>query len=139
MGDRINYGLVSESGDVLFLYSHWGASSWITDLQKALGYASGRLDDTSYATRIVMSQLVGEGWRGETGYGLSINKILDSDVDFVPVIDFKTKTVEIYKLDWVWGVIEETIVSFPIDFFIEQEPRKLDELIAEIRNGEHNL
>jgi len=98
MGDRINFGFTTETGDVLYLYSHWGAGSWIKDLQDALSKASSRFDDNSYAVRITTSQLIGEQWNQDLGYGFSINTIGDSDVDFAPIVDFKYGFVHIYEM-----------------------------------------
>jgi hypothetical protein len=74
MGDRTNFHFkVNE--DMLTLYSHWGGYSRKQDLARALNAAMPRIQmgDIDYALRICISQLVGEDWTQETGYGLMIN------------------------------------------------------------------
>jgi len=73
MGARINYVFKQDEGmPDLVLYSHWGETEWRTDLAWALEKAKGRLGmgDTSYATRIIISYLIGDQWASETGFGL---------------------------------------------------------------------
>jgi hypothetical protein len=118
MGDRINFGFTTDTGDVLYLYSHWGAGSWIKDLQDALNKASGRFNDNSYAVRITTSQLIGEQWDETTGYGFSINTIGDSDVDFVPTVDFKYGFVHIYEM-YENTLIGLELAKIEINKFIE--------------------
>lgn len=73
MGARINYVFKQGEGTPdLVLYSHWGETEWRSDLAFALDKAKGRLamGDTSYATRIIISYLIGPDWASETGFGL---------------------------------------------------------------------
>jgi hypothetical protein len=70
MGARTNFNFKTESGEMV-LYSHWGGDSKKRDLAAALAVAMPRIKmgDTSYALRIVISQLIGDSWDSETGYG----------------------------------------------------------------------
>ena len=73
MGARINYVFKQDEGmPSLVLYSHWGETEWRSDLSFALSKAAGRLSmgDTAYATRIIISYLIGPEWDKETGFGL---------------------------------------------------------------------
>ena len=73
MGARINYVFKQDEGmPNLVLYSHWGETEWRSDLSFALSKAAGRLSmgDTAYATRIIISYLIGPEWDKETGFGL---------------------------------------------------------------------
>jgi hypothetical protein len=70
MGDRIVYSISQDSDLSINLYSHWGGYGRFELLANALEKARPRWDDTSYATRIIVSQLIGEGWNDETGFGL---------------------------------------------------------------------
>jgi hypothetical protein len=117
MGDRINFGFTTDTGDVLYLYSHWGAGSWLKDLQDALSKASGRFNDNSYAVRIATSQLIGEQWNETTGYGFSVNTIGDSDVDFAPIVDFKHDSVSVYEA-LNFGFIDP-LIKIGLNEFIE--------------------
>ena len=71
MGARINF-LFNEGDDkpAVWLYSHWGADSWEEDLASAIWMARSRWDDTSYAVRIIVSQLIGNQWQQSSGFGL---------------------------------------------------------------------
>lgn len=98
MGARINFIFKQDnSGHNVTLYSHWGADTWESDLANALDAAKprwSRVSDPSYAIRIVVSQLIGSSWVGETGYGLFVSK--DDELqwlDFPVTIDFVNKTV----------------------------------------------
>lgn len=73
MGARTNFTFRTETGD-LTLYSHWGGDSKEHDLALAVNAAMPRIKmgDTSYALRILISQLIGEAWNEETGFGLYV-------------------------------------------------------------------
>jgi hypothetical protein len=73
MGARTNFTFRTETGD-LTLYSHWGGDSKEYDLAVAVKAAMPRIKmgDTSYALRILISQLIGESWNEETGFGLYV-------------------------------------------------------------------
>jgi hypothetical protein len=91
MGARTNFELRDEKGSV-WLYSHWGGDSKVSDLANALAKAEPRWVDSGYGMRIVASQLIGEQWDGETGYGLSSYE--QGEEQFDPIcVDFRTKTV----------------------------------------------
>jgi hypothetical protein len=100
MGDRVVVGFRSDSlhtkERTLFLYSHWGGSSMRTDLALALLHAKPRWGDPDYAMRITISQLIGEDWMRDTGYGLSVGEYCMPDYDLVPVVNWQRKQVEFY-------------------------------------------
>lgn len=70
MGDRVVYSVKQADGLILNLYSHWGGYERFTSLAGALQAAKPRWNDESYAARIIVSQLVGDQWSSETGFGL---------------------------------------------------------------------
>jgi hypothetical protein len=72
MGSRTNFNFKSNGHDVV-LYSHWGGDSKLTDLAYAIDKARPRWQDNNYAIRIAVSQLIGNQWESETGYGLSVD------------------------------------------------------------------
>jgi hypothetical protein len=91
MGARINFifneyetAIGEPASPKVVLYSHW--------------------DDPSYATRIVISNLIGEQWKSLTGFG--IYAITDSTPtwDQCVEIDFVNKTVD--------GVAFDTFVKY---------------------------
>ena len=70
MGDRIIYTIRQDKNLSINLYSHWGGYDRFVTLAKALKAAEPRWNDTSYAARIIVSQLIGTDCADETGFGL---------------------------------------------------------------------
>jgi hypothetical protein len=105
MGARVNFVFKQdESGKNLTLYSHWGADTWEIDLAYALDKARSRWDDPSYGSRIVVSQLIGDQWQSETGFGLYVTEDTSDFWDEVVIVDFVNKTVN--------GVPFETYITY---------------------------
>ena len=65
-------------------------------LANALDKARPRWNDESYAIRIATSQMINDDWNSETGWGLSIDSILDNEHK-IPVVDFKGDSVTLYE------------------------------------------
>lgn len=81
MGDRGNIQVThNEGGGTLFLYTHWSGSDIPAILAKALNNMEGRLDDRSYATRILFNTLQGSN-RSTTGFGISLDNMDDNEND----------------------------------------------------------
>lgn len=94
MGDRSVTGFAEREGaPVIYLYSHWGASSQVADLQAAISAAENRWDDPDYATRIAVSHLVGDDWKAETGYGLSVGTYSAPDLPYVLIAYWESREV----------------------------------------------
>ncbi len=95
MGDRIVYTIKQDSNLSLNLYSHWGGYDRFTSLANALNAARPRWDDSSYGARIIVSQLIGDQWAEETGFGLwASSEDGDYGGDHPDItIDFINKTV----------------------------------------------
>lgn len=96
MGDRVVYSIVQDNKLALNLYSHWGGYDRFTALANALRTAQPRWSDSSYATRIIVSQLIGDQWNQETGFGLWASNV--DDFYYVGdhpdiVVDLISKTV----------------------------------------------
>lgn len=95
MGDRIVYTIKQDKDLSLNLYSHWGGYDRFEDLARALKAAEPRWSDSSYAARIIVSQLIGDQWNEETGFGLwASNEGGDYGGDHPDItIDLVNKTV----------------------------------------------
>lgn len=132
MGDRANFGFRQYNGETIVLYGHWAGHDMLANLAAAVEKARGRWSDESYATRIVISQLVGEDWQSETGWGLSINQILDNEHK-IPIIDWSTGTFSLHEeAPWsesdsnkVRGMQDEPMFSMTLDSFINKYSRAL--------------
>ncbi len=98
MGDRANFVFVQPNGEAIVLYGHWAGYNMLQNLAEAAIKAQNRWSDPSYATRIAISHMVGEGWAMETGWGLAVNEILDNEHK-IPVIDFAQQTFSLHEED----------------------------------------
>jgi hypothetical protein len=95
MGDRANFVFVQPNGHSIVLYGHWAGHNMLANLAEAAIKAQGRWSDPSYATRITVSNMIGEGWAMETGWGLSVDQIQDNEHK-IPVIDFAQQTFSLH-------------------------------------------
>jgi hypothetical protein len=98
MGDRANFGFVQSNGETIVLYGHWAGYNMLGKLADAVIKARPRWNDESYATRIVISQLIGDQWNMETGWGLSVNQIQDNEHK-IAIVDFKQQTFSLHEED----------------------------------------
>jgi hypothetical protein len=125
MGDRANFGFKQSNGDVIMLYGHWAGHNMLANLASAVQAARPRWTDESYATRISISQLVGEDWKSETGWGLSVNTILDNEHK-IPIIDWRTQTFSLHEEasfeedTKVRGMMDEPIFTMELNSFCDK-------------------
>jgi hypothetical protein len=98
MGDRANFGFVQSNGETIVLYGHWAGYNMLGKLADAVIKARPRWNDESYATRIAISQLIGDQWNMETGWGLSVNQIQDNEHK-IAIVDFKQQTFSLHEED----------------------------------------
>lgn len=100
MGDRFTFGVADRTGDVLYLYSHWGGATWNSDLCNAIVKAGAHSRSSERANRIVISQLMGTNWDSVSGYAFSINNVTDTEYGYVPVVDFNNATITFYEYSY---------------------------------------
>ena len=98
MGDRANFGFVQPNGNTIVLYGHWAGHNMLAQLAEAVFKARPRWSDPSYATRIAISHMIGDGWSFETGWGLQVNQISDNEHK-IPVIDWEQATFSLHEED----------------------------------------
>jgi hypothetical protein len=98
MGDRANFGFVQSNGETIVLYGHWAGYNMLGKLADAVIKARPRWNDESYATRIAISQLIGDQWNMETGWGLSVNQLQDNEHK-IAIVDFKQQTFSLHEED----------------------------------------
>lgn len=94
MGDRIVFTIKQSNDSSVSLYSHWGGENRFNDLARALQAAEPRWNDVSYGTRIIISELIGDQWDQELGYGIWANNEDSVSGDHPDItIDLINKTV----------------------------------------------
>ncbi len=98
MGDRANFVFVQPNGHSIVLYGHWAGYQMLQNLAEAAIKAQNRWSDPSYATRIAISHMIGEGWAMETGWGLAVDEILDNEHK-IAVVDFQQQTFSLHEED----------------------------------------
>jgi hypothetical protein len=132
MGDRANFGFKQSNGETIVLYGHWAGFDMLANLAEAVLAAESRWDDESYATRIAVSHLVGDQWQATTGWGLSVNTILDNEHK-IPLIDWSNKTFSLHEeAPWsesteytVRGMSDEPIFTLSLQDFVKKYSRVL--------------
>lgn len=126
MGDRATFVIETEDS-TLFLYGHWAGDGMMANLANALSAATNRIlmDDQTYATRIIISYLIGDGWRSETGWGIS-TKFMDSEHS-VPVVNLNSKSVRLLPYDYSKPFDRAAIPKFvmDIDTFVKKFSKPL--------------
>lgn len=128
MGDRANFGLRQVDGNTIFVYGHWAGDGMLARFANALDAAEDRIPlDQAYTNRIVISQLVGDAWQGEYGWGVTINYLSDNEHK-VPVYDFATDTVALYDYNWQSGLLTDKVVEFSRVDFIRKYAKTLMEV-----------
>lgn len=118
MGDRAVVGFRDNSSSpTIFLYSHWSGSSMNELLSMALEKSRGRWGDSSYATRIAISQIVGDEWNSELGWGLSVDNFSAPDRDYYLVVDWQLLSVIYYKYNFRDSSVKEEFDRISLDNF----------------------
>ena len=100
MGDRANFGFrADENSPVVVLYAHWGGYQMMSNLAHAIDTARPRWNDEGYATRICISQLIGDEWNQEYSFGIYVDSLGDNEHS-VPIVNWADKSVSLYEADW---------------------------------------
>jgi hypothetical protein len=125
MGDRANFGFKQSTDNVVILYGHWAGHEMLDRLASAVEKARPRWTDEGYATRICISQLIGDEWPQETGWGIYVNAIMDNEHK-IPVIDWRSGTFSLHEeVPWdentkVRGMMDEPMFTMTLDAFINK-------------------
>lgn len=120
MGDRANFGMRQDNGDVLFIYLHSGGEGMLKRFANAIAKAKayGRMTDDAYGSRIIVESVLDGAWSKDLGYGLTVNSLCDNEHK-VPVLDFARQTVTLYDMDSGYG-FDHSLVTFGVERFIER-------------------
>ena len=95
-------------------------------LADAVIEARPRWSDPSYATRIAISQIVGDQWTEETGWGLHVNEIGDNEHK-IAIVDWAQQTFSLHEEDdfrntdnKVRGMKNKAIFTMDLSAFCEK-------------------
>ena len=129
MGDRANFGIKQADGNTIFVYGHWAGHEMLARFAKAINRAdsAGRIGDDAYATRIIISDLIGDDWSQDLSWGISINTFPDNEHK-VPVYDLSSDTVTLYDYDWIRGqglFLGAKIVEFSREDFVRKYSKEM--------------
>jgi hypothetical protein len=126
VGDRANFGFVQPNGNTIVLYGHWAGHNMLGQLADAVINARPRWNDPAYATRIAISQLVGDQWNMETGWGLHVNEISDNEHK-IAIVDWTQQTFSLHEEDdfrntdnKVRGMKNQAIFTMDLSTFCEK-------------------
>lgn len=104
MGARTYWEIrTRENSPSIYLYSHWGADSKWEDTASALKATEPRWGDTTYSARIFISQIIGNLWDSETGFGITAEPAGSMPFDeesFSVVVDFSNNTIRVSDLEY---------------------------------------
>lgn len=101
-------GFQAKSADpIIYLYSQWGGEAQKEILVNALQKSESRWTDSDYATRICISQIVGNSWNDTLGHGISVNTFCAPDYDTIQVVEWHKGKVSIRERSNPENVLEE--------------------------------
>lgn len=126
MGDRANFGFVQPNGQTIVLYGHWAGHQMLGKLADAVIASRPRWNDSSYATRIAISNIIGDQWNMENGWGLYVNEIGDNEHK-IAIIDWDQQTFSLHEwadgrdpLNKVRGMNNKAIFTMDLTSFCEK-------------------
>ena len=97
----------------IYLYAQWGGEAQKEILVNALQKSESRWTDADYATRICISQIVGDSWNDTLGHGISVNTFCSPDYDTIQVVEWHKGKVSIRETSNPENVLEEiTLETF---------------------------
>jgi hypothetical protein len=99
MGDRANFGFKADGNNIINLYGHWAGAYRYPLVARALEASRGRWQDDGYATRIAISNIIGEDWAGSLSWGLYVNEFGDNEYPYL-VVNFATQEVKEYEASY---------------------------------------
>jgi hypothetical protein len=127
MGDRANFGIRQADGNTIFVYGHWAGHQMLAKFAKAINRVvdAGRMGDNAYATRIIISDLIGEDWSQDMRWGITVNTLADNEHK-VPVYDLTSDTVTLYDVeDWRNLSLGAKIVEFSREDFVRKYSKEM--------------
>jgi hypothetical protein len=132
MGDRMVIGFQAKSAEpTIYLYAQWGGEAQKEILVNALQKSESRWTDADYATRICISQIVGDSWKDTLGFGISVNNFCSPDYDTIQVVEWHKGKVSIRETSNPENVLEEiTLETFCQDDTLVKE--QFDKIVRDM-------
>jgi hypothetical protein len=132
MGDRMVIGFQAKSAEpTIYLYAQWGGEAQKEILVNALQKSESRWTDADYATRICISQIVGDSWNDTLGHGISVNTFCSPDYDTIQVVEWHKGKVSIREASDPENVLEEiTLETFCQDDTLVKE--QFDKIVRDM-------
>jgi hypothetical protein len=132
MGDRMVIGFQAKSAEpTIYLYAQWGGEAQKEILVNALQKSESRWTDADYATRICISQIVGDSWNDTLGFGISVNNFCSPDYDTIQVVEWHKGKVSIRETSNPENVLEEiTLETFCQDDTLVKE--QFDKIVRDM-------
>lgn len=121
MGDRANFGFRENAeAPIVNLYGHWAGYEMMSKLAHAIDTARPRWTDHGYATRIAISQLIGNDWGQGVSWGIYVNTLGDNEHS-VPVVNWDEQTVTLYPAGfWRYEDAGDAKFTMPFETFIKK-------------------
>ena len=100
MGARTNYTIVTSDNPAqnINVYAHWDGHESVAIMQQAIRAAMPRINDVSYATRILIDQLTKHGRDSETGYGIYLGEVTHEEQYDYKEINLVDKTITVGQM-----------------------------------------
>jgi hypothetical protein len=100
MGARTNYTIVTTDNPAqnINVYAHWDGEESVANLQAAVRAAMPRINDVSYAVRIIIDQLTKHGRDSETGYGVYVGEVDHEEEYDYKEINLINKTITVGQM-----------------------------------------
>ena len=115
----------------IYLYAQWGGEAQKEILVNALQKSESRWTDADYATRICISQIVGDSWNDTLGFGISVNNFCSPDYDTIQVVEWHKGKVSIRETSNPENVLEEiTLETFCQDETLVKE--QFDKIVRDM-------
>jgi hypothetical protein len=102
MGARTNYTIITTDNpdQNINVYAHWDGYESVAIMQNAIRAAMPRINDVSYAVRIIIDQLTKHGRDSETGYGIYVGEVTHEEEYEYKEINLVNKTVTVGSMSF---------------------------------------
>jgi len=108
MGSRTVWKFKTGEDTAIHLYSHWGGSDKLRTTAEAIASSEARWGDNTYATRIMISTIIGHDWQHETGFGIWAGSLLEDYFEE----SYDNVTIDAEKMLIEYGAFQLSFTDF---------------------------